>query len=98
MLKYHKISLCAGGLLWQRVSAEAYSESDAARLIKQVLQIVAQCHKQNIIIRDLKPENLLFLNDDKDAPLKAIDFGIAQRCEPDQILEERCGETHAFLH
>ena len=43
----------AGGLLWQRVSAESYNVSDTARRIKQVLQIVVQCHKQHIIIRDL---------------------------------------------
>lgn len=44
------------------------------------------------MIRDIKPDNLLFLDDSEDAPLKAIDFGIATICSPDDVLQERCGE------
>jgi serine/threonine protein kinase len=29
------------------------------------------------VVRDVKPENFLFLDDTPDAPLKMIDFGIA---------------------
>jgi calcium-dependent protein kinase len=81
----------AGGQLWERVQAGSYSEKQAARIIRAILQLLAQAHSRNIIIRDIKPDNLLFLNHDEDAPLKAIDFGIATFCGPDDILEERCG-------
>lgn len=88
---YMITELCTGGQLWERVNAESYSEQQAARIIRQVLQLLAQAHSRNIIVRDIKPDNLLFLNHEESAPLKAIDFGIATFCGPDDILEERCG-------
>ena len=83
----------AGGQLWERVEAGRFSEAQAARIIREILQLLAQAHSKNIVIRDIKPDNLLFLDHSKNAPLKAIDFGIATVCTPDDVLEERCGET-----
>lgn len=74
------------------MEAGRFSEAQAARIIREILQLLAQAHSRNIIIRDIKPDNLLFLNKDEDAPLKAIDFGIATVCKPDENLEERCGK------
>lgn len=93
----------AGGQLWERVEAGRFSEAQAARIIREILQLLAQAHSRNIVIRDIKPDNLLFLDHSQDAPLKAIDFGIATICTPDDILQERCGElcnclmTHLLL-
>ena len=85
-------SLHVGGQLWERVEAGRFSEAQAARIIREVLQLLAQAHSRNIIIRDIKPDNLLFLDHSDDAPLKAIDFGIATICSPTGVLAERCGE------
>ena len=82
-----------GGQLWERVEAGRFSEAQAARIIREILQLLAQAHSRNIIIRDIKPDNLLFLNHDEDAPLKAIDFGIATVCRPDETLADRCGNV-----
>lgn len=82
----------AGGQLWERVEAGRFSEAQAARIIREILQLLAQAHSRNIIIRDIKPDNLLFLDHSNDSPLKAIDFGIATICSPTDILDERCGE------
>ena len=30
-----------------------------------------------VMHRDLKPENFLFVNEEEDSPLKAIDFGLS---------------------
>lgn len=81
-----------GGQLWERVEAGRFSEAQAARIIREILQLLAQAHSRNIIIRDIKPDNLLFLDHSSDSPLKAIDFGIATVCSPTDIMEERCGE------
>lgn len=81
-----------GGQLWERVEAGRFSEAQAARIIREVLQLLAQAHNRNMILRDIKPDNLLFLDHSKDAPLKAIDFGIATTCSPTDVLAERCGE------
>lgn len=37
------------------------------------------CHSQKVAHRDLKPENFLFLNKEKDSPIKLIDFGLSFR-------------------
>jgi len=87
----------AGGQLWERVEAGRFSEAQAARIIREILQLLAQAHSRNIVIRDIKPDNLLFLDHSEDAPLKAIDFGIATICTPDDILQERCGELCNLL-
>ena len=81
-----------GGQLWERVEAGRFSEAQAARIIREILQLLAQAHSRNIVIRDIKPDNLLFLDHSQDSPLKAIDFGIATVCSPTDILEERCGK------
>ena len=57
-----------------------------------LLSLVAAAHDANIVLRDIKLDNLLFLSPEEDAPLKAIDFGIATRCDPEEVLSERCGE------
>ncbi|KAL3158319.1 hypothetical protein ABBQ38_010562 [Trebouxia sp. C0009 RCD-2024] len=88
---YLVTELCTGGQLWERVEAGRFSEAQAARIIREVLQLLAQAHSRNIIIRDIKPDNLLFLDQTQDAPLKAIDFGIATICSPTDVLAERCG-------
>ena len=44
-----------------------------------------------MLIRDVKPENFLYLTKDHDAPLKAIDFGLAMYCKPEQTLHDRAG-------
>lgn len=88
---YLVTELCTGGQLWERVEAGRFSEAQAARIIREIMQLLAQAHSRNIVIRDIKPDNLLFLDHSEDAPLKAIDFGIATICTPDDVLEERCG-------
>lgn len=57
-----------------------------------LLSLVAAAHDANIVLRDIKLDNLLFLSPEEDSPLKAIDFGIATRCDPEEVLSERCGE------
>ena len=44
------------------------------------------------ICRDVKPSNFLFLSEHADAPLKAIDFGMATYCNPGQKLDDKAGD------
>merc|ERR1719160_2293036 len=76
--------LCEGGELFDAIIAKTqtkeghYSERDAAKLIKQILDALAYCHAQKpaVVHRDLKPENFLFIST-KLERLKVIDFGLA---------------------
>lgn len=49
-------------------------------------------HSQGIVHRDLKPENILF--EKKTNLLKIIDFGIATRKKPEEILTLRVGTPY----
>ena len=41
---------------------------------------MSQFHANDVVIRDVKPENFLFAEEGETSHLKAIDFGIAQYC------------------
>lgn len=87
------VELCTGGTLWDKIKERGgqYTERDAARLVRELLRTVAQCHASGVMMRDIKPENFLFATADPDAPLKAIDFGISVFLEPGQTVDLRAG-------
>ena len=77
--------LCTGGELFDRIIAKTQSEeghfsvSDAAGIIRCILDAIAYCHDvKQIVHRDLKPENFLFKTTDEDAEIKIIDFGLSR--------------------
>lgn len=82
--------LCSGGELWEHIG-DHYSEAYAARIMRSVLQTMAQLHDHGVVWRDSKPENFLFLNDSEDSPLKAVDFGTAVRCRQGEHITIRAG-------
>ena len=63
--------------------------ADAARIVRDILRTVAQCHSRGVIVRDVKPENFLFKDARPDAPLRAIDFGLAEYCKPGEYLTDK---------
>ena len=49
-----------GGELFEKIRSKGnYSEADAAKVMKRLLEAVAYCHQKNILHRDLKPENII---------------------------------------
>ena len=57
-----------------------------------MIQVLAQFHSHNIVWRDCKPDNFLFLSSEAGSALKAIDFGTAVRCLPGDFLDAHAGE------
>ncbi|CAF3645520.1 unnamed protein product [Rotaria socialis] len=70
-----------GGELFARIlqrSERPYTERDAARYIRMIVEAVYHLHSMDIAHRDLKPENLLLADASNDAILKLGDFGFAK--------------------
>jgi calcium-dependent protein kinase len=74
---------CAGGEFFDRLARRAkksnmYTEKEAAKIFKQLLQAVNYLHSHGVCHRDLKPENILFSTVAEDSPIKLIDFGLSK--------------------
>jgi calcium-dependent protein kinase len=76
------MELCTGGELFHRIGRRHYGEQTVASYMRAVLRTLAQCHAHCILHRDVKPGNFMLLSDAEDAPLKAIDFGLAVFFDP----------------
>jgi len=78
---YLMMEECTGDSLFERISENSsskkvISEKTIALLFKQIVDALNHCHIQGIYHKDLKPENIIFVNKDEKSPLKIIDFGL----------------------
>jgi calcium-dependent protein kinase len=84
------LELAEGGEVFDRICEKgAYSEADAANVIRQITLALAHLHAIGVCHRDLKPENLLLTatND-----IKVADFGLAALCgEGAPPMTQVCG-------
>lgn len=74
---------CLGGELFKRLIKRAhdqriFSEVEAARIFKEIMEAINYLHSHKIIHRDIKAENIVFSTPEEDSPLKLIDFGLSQ--------------------
>ena len=66
--------LCSGGDLTSR----KMEEPRVTVVLEQILRAVAYMHRRGILHRDLKLENIMFENGNKDARIRLIDFGLSK--------------------
>ncbi|WOK94194.1 calcium-dependent protein kinase 10-like [Canna indica] len=89
------MELCVGGELFDRIIQKGhYTERKAAELAKVITGVVEACHSMGVMHRDLKPENFLFVNQEEDAPLKTIDFGLSVFFRPGEIFTDVVGSPY----
>lgn len=91
---YLVLEYCAGGAMTDLMNKNGLPEDVVAAAMKQVLTAIAYLHSLNIVHRDVKPDNFLFLTNDprpERSPLKLIDFGLAARFEKGRTLDESVG-------
>jgi len=103
-IKYlHLITeLCTGGELFDRIITKTqseeghFSEKDAAKLVRDILDAINYCHtEKQIVHRDLKPENFLYLTDKDDSPIKIIDFGLSRHDDQNMgIMKTKVGTPY----
>mmetsp|Transcript_17135 Transcript_17135/g.49554 ORF Transcript_17135/g.49554 Transcript_17135/m.49554 type:complete len:755 (-) Transcript_17135:140-2404(-) len=88
------MELCTGGDLHVRAP---YTEREACNIIGKLLSAVAYMHKNNVMHRDLKYENILFETRHLDSDIKLIDFGLAKKyLSPDHVMTERVGTIYTM--
>ncbi|KAK7117784.1 hypothetical protein R3I94_023116 [Phoxinus phoxinus] len=75
------LELVSGGELFDFLAQkESLSEEEATEFIKQILNGVQYLHSKKISHFDLKPENIMLLDNNIQLPrIKVIDFGLAHR-------------------
>ncbi|KAA8531974.1 hypothetical protein F0562_006884 [Nyssa sinensis] len=94
---YIVMELCEGGELLDRILAKKdsrYTEKDAARVVRQMLKVAAECHLHGLVHRDMKPENFLFKSPKEDSPLKATDFGLSDFIRPGKKFLDIVGSAY----
>ncbi|KAG7361395.1 serine/threonine protein kinase [Nitzschia inconspicua] len=81
---YLVMDLISGGEVFDRlIEKGAYSEADAARLVREVGSALAFLHGIGLVHGDLKPENLMCTTANlTDAVTKIVDFGCAEVIDP----------------
>ncbi|KAK6131315.1 hypothetical protein DH2020_034944 [Rehmannia glutinosa] len=89
------MELCSGGELFDRITAKgSYSEKEAARIGRQIVNVVHVCHFMGVMHRDLKPENFLMVSRYEDSPLKATDFGLSVFIETGKVYKDIVGSAY----
>ncbi len=72
---YFVMRYMSGGSLTQWINRGKFSLEDAARIIERISSALAYAHKNGLIHRDLKPDNILF---DSNGDPFISDFGVAK--------------------
>jgi serine/threonine-protein kinase ULK/ATG1 len=95
---YLVMEFCNGGDLADYLqSRQTLSEDTIAIFFRQIAAAIHACHEQNVVHRDLKPQNILLSHPDKDNQrvqdivLKIADFGFARFLSDGVMAGTLCG-------
>lgn len=89
---YLLTEFCEGGDLFGMIQkTDNFNEKIASKIMKEIVNAVLYCHINGIVHRDIKSDNILFVKNDINSPIKLIDFGISVKFEKDTKLKEKTG-------
>ncbi|XP_050212504.1 serine/threonine-protein kinase ATG1c isoform X2 [Mercurialis annua] len=86
------LEFCKGGDLSMYIQRHGrVPEATAKHFMQQLAAGLQVLRDNNLIHRDLKPQNLLLSTNDSNAVLKIADFGFARSLQPRGLAETLCG-------
>ncbi len=92
---YLVTELCEGGDLLSLLSTLRHiEESEVISIMRQALAAVRYCHRLRIVHRDIKLENVLFLESSVKSTIKVIDFGRSKILRPNKKMKELAGSLY----
>lgn len=69
--------------MFQRIEFQKlFPEIQAAAIMKQLFKALSYLHANQVMHRDLRPENIFFETDLEDSSIRIGDFGSAARFDP----------------
>lgn len=90
---YIVMELCSGKDLYSR---DPYTEAEAKRIMTSILEAVAYLHAKGIVHRDLKYENIMFIDETPNADIRLIDFGLSQKFATGEHLHDFVGTVYTM--
>jgi serine/threonine protein kinase len=77
-----------GGELMASIAQRSdFKESDARRVMSQLVHALQYMHKKKVVHRDIKPANLILVHRGLESPVKIVDFGFAT-IESDHVPDD----------
>ena len=95
--KYFHIVMeyCKGKDIFEKINQYGFiSENIVKKIISKLVHAISYCHSKNLTHRDLKLENILFINNDMESEIKLIDFGLACKYEPNKKMTTFAGSPY----
>lgn len=86
------MELCTGGDLTKRI--ETMTEMDVAIVMKQIVRGISYMHSRHVCHRDIKLENILYVDSDPKAQIKLIDFGLSNKFTGEK-MQKACGTIYS---
>ncbi|KAF0695284.1 Aste57867_13901 [Aphanomyces stellatus] len=93
------MELCEGEDLGKLITRRnRLNEATARAIFQQLIEAISYLHRNNIIHRDIKPDNVFIQDNCSPLVVKILDFGLGSRdvVEPSKKLSAFCG-TPAFM-
>ncbi len=88
---------CAGGELFRHLlEHKMLPENQVKTVASQLLQAIDFLHRNSIVHRDVKPENILLVQRNSLAAIVLCDFGLAKVFTPGKRMRRMCG-TPAYV-